>query len=257
MRGRHGSRGTSASGASIPASARAGLPADSCQAEGGEAGVGVPASRERFQRRSSTRLWTRTTTSATAVSGSSASVGANSSRTTAAPRMPRAMIQPCAPVSRRIRKWPTPIKREDDQRDHAADGGDGVEVEPDGQDDRDDRGEEEPGRQPSTDTAGKQRWELADGHEVLGQPGGGIQPGVGRAGGREERSDGHQPVSGLPEHRLRRNGERGAAGVDDLVDREGPEHAERDGHVDRRSRCRWRGTRRAAAAVPDRRARRR
>ena len=75
-------------------------------------------------------------------------------------------------------------------------------------------------------------WPLV--RHVSTEAGGGIETGVRGAGGGEERGDAHEPVPGSAEHRLGGHGERGATRFDDLVDREGAEHAEGDEDVDGR-----------------------
>ena len=89
-----------------------------------------------------------------------------------------------------------------------------------------------PAGAPSAEPPAQGGRELADLGHLLAQPGRGIEAGVGRAGGREQRGHAHQPVAGPPEHRLGGDRERGAAGLDHLVDRERAEHPERDGDVD-------------------------
>ena len=58
---------------------------------------------------------------------------------------------------------------EHEQGDGAADGGDGVEVEADGEDDGDRRGQEQAGRRTAAEAAPHDRWELPDRGHLLAQ----------------------------------------------------------------------------------------
>ena len=79
---------------------------------------------------------------------------------------------------------------------------------------------------------GRAAGELALRRHLLAEARRRVEAGVGRAGGGEQRGDGHQPVAGSAQHRLGGDRQGGAARVDDLVDRERAEDAEGDGHVD-------------------------
>ena len=118
-------------------------------------------------------------------------------------------------------------EREDEQRDRAADRGDRAQVEADREDDRGGGGQGEPGGQSTAEPATHERRELPDLGHLLAETACRVEAGVRRARGREQRRHAHEPVPGAPEDRLRRDRDRGAAGGDHLVDREGAEHAER------------------------------
>ena len=108
-------------------------------------------------------------------------------------------------------------EREHEQRDGAADRRDRAEVEADGEDDRDRRGQEQSGWRMSSVSATELGWELTGGRHLLAEAGGRVQPGVRRACRREEGGDAHEPVAGAAEDRFGSDRDGGPARGDDLV----------------------------------------
>ena len=82
------------------------------------------------------------------------------------------------------------------------------------------------------DPAAQQRRELAVCGELVAEPDGGVEPGVGGPGGGEQGGHAHEQVARVAEGGLGGHGERGAAGGDHLLDGQGAEDTERDGDVD-------------------------
>ena len=121
---------------------------------------------------------------------------------------------------------------EHDQRDGTAERRDRVEVEECGEDDGRGGGDHDAHRGASADSVAHGRRELPGCSHLLGEAGGRVEPGVGRAGGGEQCGDGHQPVAGGAQHGFGRDRQGGAAGGDDLVDGEGSVDADGDRDVD-------------------------
>ena len=121
--------------------------------------------------------------------------------TTTAARATHEDAAPCSGVARRCAGGPSGHQREDHQRDRAADRRDSREVEGDDDDDDGHGQDDQPERRPTAEPSGHDRRELARRDEVVGQAGRRVQAGVRRAGRREQRGHGHEPVA---EHRRAR-----------------------------------------------------
>jgi hypothetical protein len=127
---------------------------------------------------------------------------------------------------------------EDQQGDRAADGGDRVEGEPDGQDQAQGGGDQEADGHPAADPAAEQGWERAVGGELVAESDGGVEAGVGGPGRGEQGGDAHEQVARVTEGGLGGHRERGPAGGDHVLDGQGAEHAQGDGDVAAQARLR-------------------